>query len=397
MMGVLDGFTIVELATGLAGPYAGQLLGSYGAAVVKVERPGSGDFARTWGPFVDGESLYFTVVNRGKKSIAVDLRLPQGREIALRLIDHADALIENFRPGTLESWSLGPDVLLERNPDLILCRISGFGQTGPYRSLPAFDPVIQALSGFMSANGHADSDPVRSPLPISDVLTGIHGALTVAAALHEPKPRRHNVIDLALLDVMLSDLFPLNLVHLGTGAPIERMGNRHPSLSPYEVFDAADGQVCVAVANEGQWHRFCAAADLLALRDDDRFRLNADRLRNRDALRAVLDDVFPRRTTAEWITVLREREVPCAPINTVAEAVADPHVRERNLVSSVKLSGSGRTITLPNLTPRNWHASSADELPSPPLGAHTEPTLRWLGFADQEVQDMEEHGVVEQA
>lgn len=392
-MSLLSGIRVAEWSTGFAGPYAGQLLAAFGAEVIKFEQPGGGDFARTWGPVVSGESLYFASVNRGKQSVAVDLRQPEGREVGLRLVEQCDVLIENFRPGTLAKWGLSPAQLLERNPRLIICQISGFGQEGPYRDLPAFDPVVQAISGLMSVTGEPDGQPLRVPVPISDILAGVHSALACVAALTEPAPRKGRVIDVNLLDTMLSVLFPYNLIHLGTESPIRRMGNRHPSLAPYETFPTADSPICVAVASERLWERFCHCLERLDLLEDERFRTNGDRLRNRPALCAELEATFRRRTALEWIAALGEAEVPSAPVNTVAEAFASPHVAARGLIQTVEHPKLG-PVRLPGFPAAMAGLPPVASAPPPALGEHTDSVLTGLGYNLQEVAALRAQSVI---
>lgn len=323
-VGALDGIVVVDFSRVLAGPYATMMLGDYGAEVIKVERPGVGDDTRAWGPPYDSEGVatYFNAINRNKRSVSVDLATPAGVAKARDLVAGADIVVENFRPGTMERLGLGYDQLRKIRPGLIYCAITGFGHEGG-AALSGYDLLVQAVGGLMSVTGTAPGAPTKVGVALVDVLTGLHALSGILAALHHrDRTGEGQRVDTNLLSSLLSSMVNQASGYLGAGSVPGIMGNRHPSITPYETFDTADRPIAVAVGNDKQ---FAALADRLGVPDilsDSRFGSNPDRVANRDALCAILGEVFRTRGADHWHRVLNEAGVPAGPINDLAEAFA---------------------------------------------------------------------------
>jgi crotonobetainyl-CoA:carnitine CoA-transferase CaiB-like acyl-CoA transferase len=322
--GALEGVLVADLSRVLAGPYATMLLADLGAAVVKVERPGRGDDTRQWGPPYDGEGepTYFLGVNRNKRSIAADLSTEQGLAIARAVAGRADVLIENFRPGTMERFGLGYEALREANPGLVFCSISGFG-SGDGRDLPGYDLVAQAVGGLMSVTGGRDGAPTKVGVALVDVITGLHAAVGILAALrHRDRTGRGQRVEVNLLSSLLSALVNQSSAYVSAGVVPGILGSAHPSIAPYAVFDVADGGLALAVGNDRQFADLCRVAGVPELSDDPRFATNPERVRNREELNDALRDPLMRRSRAEWFEMLTAAGVPCGPINDMAGAFA---------------------------------------------------------------------------
>ena len=327
----LAGLKVVELARILAGPWAGQLLADLGAEVVKVERPGSGDDTRAWGPpfAADGSAAYFHGCNRGKSSVAIDLATQAGQAAARALAADADVLIENFKVGGLAGYGLDFASLAKVNPRLIYCSITGFGQDGPYAGRAGYDFMIQGMGGIMDLTGDPDGEPMRAGVAVADLFTGVYAATAILAALRGREATGAGChIDLALLDVQVAMLANQAMNYLIGGATPRRLGNAHPNIAPYRTFAVADGHVIVAVGNDAQFRRLC---HLLGVADDARFATNADRVRNRDALEAMLAPAIALRHRDELLAALAAATVPAGPINDVAQVFADPQVVARGM------------------------------------------------------------------
>ena len=364
----LSGVKVIELARVLAGPMAGQTLADLGAEVIKVESP-AGDDTRQWGPpFIDhgGETAaaYFHSCNRGKKSVVVDFRTAEGQEQVRELVADADILIENFKVGGLAKYGLDYASLSALNPRLIYCSITGFGQTGPYAHRAGYDYIIQGMSGLMSVTGEPDGQPQKVGVAVTDIFTGIYACTGILAALHQRQATgRGQHIDMALLDVATAVMTNQAMNYLATGAAPQRMGNAHPNIVPYQVFDCADGHIIVASGNDGQYRRFCALLGLPALANDPAYATNAARLTNRDALTALLQAQTRQRTKADLLAACEAEGVPAGPINDMGEVFADPQIIARQM--RVKVDGVP-TVRLPITF------SDADVAPrqaSPVLGA----------------------------
>jgi crotonobetainyl-CoA:carnitine CoA-transferase CaiB-like acyl-CoA transferase len=394
--GALAHLRVLDLSRVLAGPWASQVLADLGAEVIKVERPGTGDDTRAWGPpYLAGESAYFISTNRGKKSITVDLSRPEGQEIVRRLAARSDALLENFKAGALERYGLGYAQLAPLNPRLVYCSISGFGQTGPYRDRAGYDFLVQGMGGLMSLTGEPEGEPMKAGVAITDILTGMYAATAILAALtHRDRTGRGQHIDLALLDVQVAMLANQAENFLVTGRPPERMGNAHPSIVPYRAFAARDGHIVVAVGNDGQFARLCAVAGRPELASDARFATNAARVRNREELEPLLAAIIAQRPRQEWIASLEAAGVPCGPINDLAQVFADPQVRQRGLQVEAPHPLAG-TVPMVRSPLRLSETPARSDVPPPLLGQHTFEVLKEvLQMSSAEIEALRAGGVI---
>src|SRR5947209_1306451 len=391
--GALAHIRVLDLSRVLAGPWATQALADLGADVIKVERPGTGDDTRGWGPpwlrEEAGESAYFVSTNRGKRSITVDIARPEGQEIVRRLAAQSDVLVENYKAGALDRYGLGHRPLAAINPRLVYCSITGFGQTGPYRDRAGYDFLVQAMGGLMSITGEPDGEPMKVGVAITDLLTGMYAATAVLAALaYRERSGRGQHIDLSLLDVQVAMLANQGENYLVTGKPPVRLGNAHPSIVPYRAFATADGHLVLAVGNDGQFARFCDVAGHPELAADPRYATNAERVNNRIELERVLAGILVTRPSSDWIAALEAATVPCGPINDLAQVFADPQVGHR----AMRTPGEVPMIRSPlrlSATP------TRDDVPPPALGAHTEEVLvRLLGMTRAEVDALRAGGVL---
>jgi crotonobetainyl-CoA:carnitine CoA-transferase CaiB-like acyl-CoA transferase len=390
---------VLDLSRVLAGPYCAQLLADYGATVIKVEQPGSGDPTRAWGPpWLEGDegarqSAYFMSANRNKRSMTLDLKTPEGAAIARRLAATSDIVIENFMPGTLDGLGLGYATLAAGNPGLILCSITGYGQDGPYRDRPGYDFMIQAEGGVMSITGPADGEPSKVGVAIVDVSAALYAATAILAALHHrAQTGRGQHIDVALLDAQVAWL--VNVAHnTFAGETPARYGNAHPNIVPYETFPTADGRIAVGVGSDEQWRRLCSLAGRPALADDPRFRTNAGRVAARAELVPLLQDIFRARPSADWLAALPAARIPAAPINDIPTVLADPHVLARGMVQEVEHPSLGPVALLGPVarfseTPATIHSAP------PLLGEHTDEILGELGYDVGAIRALQETGVI---
>ncbi len=377
----LDGVHVLDCTQMLSGPFATQLLADLGADVVKIERPEVGDITRAVGPTVGDSDVtgYFASLNRGKRSVELDLSDAPGAAAFERLAEEADVVIENYRPGTMAEWGLGYDDLREVNPDLVFCSISGFLE-GPNRDLAAFDMVVQALSGSMSVTGEADGPPARPGIPIGDICAGMYAALCVVTALsvrdEEGREGRRGGqrIEVPMFEGLVSWLAERAGRTFATGEPYPRMGTDHPSLAPYRAFETADGGwFAVAIGSEGTWDTFCEAIDRPDLADDPRFAANDDRVDHREELTAELEPLFAERTAAEWFELFRDEGVPGAPIRDTVEVFEDPQLEASDVTSDLTVGG----VDLPFVEfPAQFSRSATGTDRAPPrLGADTERVL----------------------
>jgi len=374
--GPLDGITVLDLTRVLSGPYCTMLLGDMGARVIKIEQPGRGDDTRAWGPpFVHGESTYFLSINRNKESVTLDYKQPEGREILEQLVQRADVLVENFRPGALERAGFGYETLGTRYPRLVYASISGFGQSGPRRDEPGYDAVIQAEGGLMSITGAADGPAYRLGVAVADFISGLFAAQGILAALFARERRGTGQrVDVAMLDAVVALLTYQAGSWFATGEIPRRLGNRHPSIAPYDTFDASDGEFVLAVGNDSQFRACCAVLGNEALADDPRFSTNAARVAHYDVLRALLNDRFRTATRQQWIARLTAASVPAGAVRTVDEVLGDPQVVAREMITALDhpLLGSLKQLGLPvklSGTP------GALRRAPPRLGEHTDSVL----------------------
>lgn len=382
MPGALAGLTVLDVTNHLSGPYCAMLLGDHGADVIKIERPGTGDDARKMPPFVGGEGAPFMVWNRNKRSVALDLKSPEGKEAMLRLVDRADILIENNRPGAMDRLGLGWAALHRRNPRLILGSISGFGQTGPYRERGGFDLVSQGMSGLMSVCGPADGPPHRLPIAISDVAAGMHLAIGVLAAVEaRHRTGRGQHVETSLLESALS-LEVYEAAHVfATGGRPDRLGQAHRGSSPYQAFQTADGWITVGAGQQNFWERLTEILGAPELARDARFLTNADRVRNNDVLVEVLQAYLSTRPSQHWLDAMDAAGIPCGPILHCDEVLADPHILAREMVVETDHPTAGRFRTL-GVPVKMSETPGSVYRPAPRLGEHTAEILAAVGMAD---------------
>ncbi len=380
MTGPLAGLRILDFTWYLAGPFATMILSDLGAEIVKVEAPGRGDPTRKAGPFIGDLSAYFLSVNRGKRSLELDLKSEAGRGTARKLSEQADVVVENFMPGTMARWGLDYETLSPQNPRLIYASCSGFGQTGPRSQQPAFDVIIQALAGTMSITGQHDGEPVRVGYSVGDLAAGLFLAIGILSAVEA----RHRIghgqfIELGLLDAQLAMLENAFSRYFATGEVPSPVGSRHPLIVPFQAFPSQDGHVVVAAGTEEQWQRLCEVLERQDLAEDARFADNLSRRENLPALVEELSAIFRMNSTAAWVEALSARDIPCAPIQDIAQSAVDPQIIARDMIVEVDdpVAGKQRVVNTPlrfSETPASVTRSSAQ------LGEHTETILEeWLG------------------
>lgn len=392
----LAGVRVLDAARVLAGPFCGQLLADLGAEVIKLERPGTGDDTRGWGPPFDGElSAYFLSCNRGKKSLTLDIGSPDGNELFHRLLAKSDVLIENFRTDSADKLGLTPEKLLARHPRLIACSISGFGRTGPLRDAPGYDFAIQALSGLMSITGPADGPPSKVGVALADILTGQYAATTILACLHARARTGHGyAIDLALLDCALAAQVNVAQAYLTSGEVPTRQGNAHLQIVPYQLFETADGWLVLNVGNDSQWRAYCTAAGDEGLGKDDRFATNRQRVERRGEVVPLVETLMKTRPTAEWERRLADANVPHAVVRNYADIFAHENTTARGMKVTVR-DASGKPV---NLVGNPIHLTggplAAPTLP-PKLGEQTAAVLAdLLGLDADAVSELRSRGVV---
>jgi formyl-CoA transferase/CoA:oxalate CoA-transferase len=395
MTGPLAGITVLDLTRVLSGPYCTMVLSDLGARVVKIEHPGRGDDTRHWGPpFVGNESAYYLSINRNKESVTLDFKHPQGREVLDRLIARADVLVENFKPGTMERAGFGWDTVHPRHPRLVFASISGYGQSGPRRNEAGYDAVIQAEGGLMSVTGDADGPAFRLGVAISDIVAGLFAAQGIMAALFaRERDGKGQRVDIGMLDATAALLTYQAGNYFATGQVPTRMGNRHPTIAPYETFPTSDGEMVIAVGNDGIWKRFCPAIDRPELADDPRFRTNRDRMEHYDVLKPELDRTLGARTRAEWTVRFHAASVPCGAVRDVGEVLGDPHLAAREMVATLLHPTVGTTRVMG--TPiKLSHTPGSVRTPPPTLGQHTEAVLAELEYDRDMIASLKTSGAI---
>jgi len=397
MAGPLDGIRVLDLTQVLFGPFATMLLSDLGAEVIKIERPGVGDIARGNGPVVRGVSTYFLSLNRGKKSVTLDLASEQGAEMLLGLVKSADILVENFKPGTMEKFGLSYERIRGHNPAIIYVAGSGFGQYGPYAGKPAFDIIVQALGGILSITGEEGGPPVRPGVSYGDIAAGLFLCVAALAALQERhKSGEGQFVDVSMLDCQVTAQENAFTRYLNTGEIPHAIGTRHPVITPFQAFKTGDGYIAVALRGgfNDQWPLFCAAIDRVDIIDDPRFEDGWMRTKNYRELEPILTEVMKTKTTQEWVQELEQAGIPCGPVNTIEQAAADPQIKARDMIVEVKHpeAGNFRVVN----TPFKFSRSSYKvEQASPDLGQHTREVLtRLLGMTDKEIEQLQDSGVI---
>ena len=391
----LDGIRVVDLSRILAGPYCSMLLSDFGAEIVKIENPDKGDDTRAYGPpFLDGESVYFLSVNRGKKSLTLNLKTPEAREILTKLIRNADVLVENFRKDFLPSIGFGYDEVAKLNPQIIYASVTGYGHTGPWAERPGYDLAIQGQGGIMSLTGDPNGSPYKTGTSLADITAGIYATLGILLALQaRQRTGKGQKVDVSLLDGQVSFLTYQAGIYFGTGKSPTRKGNQHPTIVPYETFKARDRYFNLAVGNDRLWGQFCDLLGRADLKTHEKFATNPKRVANHEELYPILQKIFAEKTADEWLALFEKNGIPCGPIFSVGEALEHPQVRAREMVverphpklKSVKMTG----------VPVKLSATPGVAGDAPPLlGQHTLGLLRDLGYTDEQFADFKKRGVV---
>jgi len=385
----LDGLTILDFTRVLAGPYCTMQLADLGARVIKIEQPGRGDDTRAWGPpFVRGESAYFLSINRNKESVALDLKHSRARGILDTLVSRADVIVENFRPGTMERLGLGYDTLAARHSRIVYCSISGFGQTGPRRAEAGYDAMMQAEAGLMSITGAADGPPFRLGVAIGDIATGMFAVQGILAALYaRERSQRGQRVDIAMLDAVTALLTYQASIAFATGDTPRRMGNRHPSIAPYDTFTAADGDFVLSVGNDDQFRRLAGILRRPELGIDPQYASNADRVRHYDALRDTLSRLFSAWARADLLAALTAAGVPCSAVRSVTEALQDPQLSAREMIVPLEHVSAGGIRVLGSPLKLSETPASV-RTPPPALGQHTDAVLREIGMSDSDIASL---------
>ncbi len=403
----LDHIRVLDMSRILAGPWAGQTFADLGAEVIKIERPGTGDDTRGWGPpFVpdrDGcdtdEAAYFMSANRGKKSVTVDITKPEGQNLLRRLTERSDVLLENYKVGGLAKYRLDYESLRKVNPRLVYCSITGFGQTGPYSTRAGYDFLIQAMGGLMSVTGEREElsggGPQKIGVALSDILTGLYTTIAALSALaYRDKTGHGQHIDMALLDVTIAAMANQAMNYLVSGRAPTMMGNAHPNIVPYEAYKTADDYIILAVGNDAQYRRFCEAAGRADLAEDSRFATNRGRVENRAILGPILEDIIAARPRAFWLQALEKVGVPCGPINNLEQIFDDPHVQARGARREVEHPVSGMVPTVANPIRMSESPIEYDRAP-PVLGQHTDEVLgELIGLDGAEIARLRKGGIV---
>lgn len=387
----LSNIRVLDFSRVLAGPFCTMLLADMGADVVKIEHPAYGDETRAWGPPWAGkenpQSAYYLSINRNKRSIALDLKHPEGLRIAQSLAQEAQIVVENFKPGTMQQLGLDFDTLRQRNPALVFCSITGFGQTGPYKDRPGYDYLIQAMSGLMSVNGPTDGESYKVGVAVSDVFTGLFAANGILSALRQAETTGHGqYLDMALFDSQLAALVNIASNYLVSGVTPQRIGNQHPNIVPYQTFQTADSEFVLAIGNDRQFSRFCTAIEHPEIAFDARFETNAARVTNREALVEMLQGIIRNAPTSTWLKLCVENNIPASPVNTVADAIEDAHTVARQMIQPITLRDGSQTSLIGS--PINLNGRRADVRMTPPeLGEHTIDILsKELGMDDEVIQ-----------
>ncbi len=392
----LSGYRVLDLSRILAGPYCAMILGDQGAEVIKVERPGTGDDTRTWGPpFAAGESAYYLCCNRNKKSIAVDLKHPAGAGLVQELAKVSDVLVENFTPGLTKRFGLDYETLRKINPRLIYASITAYGQDGPYRNRPGYDMVLSAVGGLMWITGERDGNPCKVGVAITDVLTGIYasGAIT-AALLWRERSGRGQYLDISLLDAQVSALANIASNYLVAGREATRWGTAHESIVPYQVFSTKDRPIAIAVANQKLWVNFCKLVGREEWLEDPRFESNPRRVENREVLLPLIDEVMAPRTCDEWMELFVEAAIPCGPVNDMQHLFADPQVLHRGMIAEVPHPTIG-TLRLSGIPIKYSETPATIRLHPPLLGEHTDEVLtEVLRYPPKKIEALRQQGAI---
>ena len=396
MSGPLEDIRVVDLTRILAGPYCTMMLGDMGAEIIKIENPDAGDDTRGWGPpFLNGVSTYFISINRNKKSLTLNLKDERGKELLRDLIRKSDVIVENFRPGALEKLGFSWEEIHRINPGMIFASLSGFGQTGPRKSEPGFDVVIQGEGGLMSITGEPDGPPNKFGASVADITAGMLAAQGILLSLyHREKTGVGQMVDVGMLDGQVALLTYHANGYFATGKIPPRRGNKHPSITPYETYSCKDGYFNLGVGNDSLWRRFCDAMGLGEIKEDPKFAVNKDRVDNRLELQEILDAIFAEKTVEETLDALRGAGVPCGPINNLAQVLSEPQVLAREMVVDVDVPVAGPT-KVTGVPIKLSETPGSVRTPPPTLGQHTEEVLESvLGMDEAQRNTLRQEGVV---
>jgi formyl-CoA transferase len=392
----LEGVRVLDLSRILAGPFCTMMLGDLGAEIIKVERPGIGDDTRTWGPpFSGGESAYYLCCNRNKKSITVNLQAPEGQELLRKLAAESDVLLENFTPGLMKRFGLDYESLCEVNPRLIYCSITAYGQDGPYLDRPGYDMVLSAVGGLMWITGERNGNPCKVGVAITDVLTGVHTSNAILAALlWRGKSGEGQYIDCSLLDIQASGLANIASNWLVAGVEATRWGTAHESIVPYQVFNAKDRPIAIAVANQKLWESFCRAVGREEWRDDPRFESNPKRVEHREILLPLVAEVIAEKSCDDWMEILVAAAIPCGPVNNMEALFSDPQIAHRDMVAEVEHPTIG-TLRLTGIPVKYSATPGQVTLPPPLLGEHTDEILSSvLDYPSERIEELKRKGAI---
>ncbi|MCK5051641.1 MAG: CoA transferase [Candidatus Cloacimonetes bacterium] len=392
----LEGIKILDLSRILAGPYATMLLRELGAEIIKVERPGNGDDARYYGPFKNGQSVYFISINRGKKSITINLKSPEGIKIIKEMVTEFDILIENFRPGTMERLGIGYDVLKEINPKLIYAATSGFGHTGPESHKPAYDMLVQAMGGMISITGWEDMPPTRVGMSIGDIGTALFTSIGINAALYQrEKTGVGQKVDIAMLDCQIALLENALVRYQVDGKPPQPVGNRHPTITPFQAFKAKDKYFVLALGNDNLWKKFCNVFGRGDLLTDERFLTNDERTKNRKIIIPILEKIFIEKTAIEWTEFFDSHGIPSGLINSMDKVVENKQLQSRNMFVEVNDEKAGKIKIAGNPIKMSTIPEEKTRQTSPKIGEHTNEILgKYMGFDEEKIKQLKEDGVI---
>ncbi len=397
-MKALEGIRVLDLTRALAGPFCTLMLGDYGADVIKIEIPGSGDDTRTWGPpFVGDESAYFLSINRNKRSLTLNFKEEKAREIFLKMVKDADVVVENFTPGVMDRFGLSYDALKAVNPGIVVCSISGFGQTGPYRSRPAYDQIMQGISGLMSITGEPDGEPQKVGIAVADIGAGMWAAFAVMAAIHNRSHKGEGQgqhIDISMMDAQVAWLTYQAGNFFANGTAPKRLGAAHPNLVPYQAFMCQDNKYLnLAVGSERIWERFCEGMGMPELRENPDYKTNIERAQNRAEIVPYLQEIFIKQPVAHWVEKLQAVSVPCGPINNLEDVFSDPQLLSREMFVEMTHPTLGK-IKQTGLPLKFSRTPGGLDRPPPLLGEHNQEVLQEIGFSATEIEELQTQDVI---
>jgi len=392
----LEDIVVLDLTRVLAGPYCSMILANLGAKIIKVERPETGDDARSFGPYKNGQSAYFVSLNRGKKSIAIDLKKPEGKQIIKELTKVSDVVLENFRPGTMRKLGLSYDVLNKINSRIVYAAVSGFGHTGPYSEKPAYDMIAQALGGIMSITGQPGGEPTRVGSSIGDIIAGMFGAIGIIAALYERVfTCKGQMVDVAMLDGQVAVLENAIARYAISGEVPGPIGSRHPSITPFGGFKTKDSWVIIACGNQAIWEKFCKAVDREDLLEVEEFKTNEKRTENYEKIKPILDEIILQKTTEEWLKILESNGVPSSAINTVDKLFNDPQVKARKMIIETEQPDMGKIHVAGNPIKLSTLTEEVVTDPAPKIGEHTVEILKtYLNYTDVKINELRKKQII---